>query len=528
MKIVRRLGRFWLHIGTIAGLAPAALRAFGLHLLILSGWASRRWSLRLLAGGGSAALEAARRAQFKQWRPEDLNPKLFFYGRGGWRSFVPEPDYRSPPGSGALHLAARAFFEAMSPEAGLKKLTTDLAALVPEECLLIYAPHRFAYGPEEFAWVPRWEKFAELVKHTPGTRILDFNPGFDRNGFFHVVIKHEKAAPPAPAPSVPAPARGGHYFYLNAGRSRLLGNSARVLSAAGLRALERRTGPVSEHSFLARVPEDIAVGPGQIAMGHYGNWVTGARAGGALTVLYGPGDRFRPERHDAPFFLEIQAEGDFAAQYTAAHLVIMQAGGRWRMTDPFLYPGLCRWMDLPVSPAVFPRTKKQIAPPGKRVFCFIGLYDDYQKGLDIARELCRRCPEMQFIAIGCKPIGAPNCREYSAVDNRKAAFRRIVAQADFIVSPARDDAQPGTIAECGSLGLLPIVSETTGYVLSSPRRLDIEDLNQCVMVLKEAQAANADTVKGWQALNARYIEQFHRPEVVNKLLDFYLREVTSD
>lgn len=528
VKIARRLGRFWLHAWTVAGLTPAVLRAFCLHLPILSGWATRRWSLRLLAVGDSAAFEAARQAQFEQWRPEDLTPKLFFYGRDGWRSFVSEPDYPSPPGSGTLHLASRAFFKTISPKAGLERLTVEIAALGPGECLLIYAPHRFAYGPEEFAWVPQWEKFAALAKRTPGMRILDFNPSFDRNGFFHVVIKHEKAAPSAPAPTTQALTHGGHYFYLNAGRSRLLGNSARVLSAAGLRALERRIGPVSEHSFLARVPEDIAVGPGQIAMGHYGNWVTGARAGGALTILYGPGDRFRPERHDAPFFLEIQAQGDFAAQYTAAHLVVMQAGGRWRMTDPFPYPGLCRWMDLPVSPAVFPRTKKRIAAPGKRVFCFIGLYDDYQKGLDIAQELCRRCPEMQFIAIGCKPIGAPNCREYPAVDNRRPAFRRLAAQADFIVSPARDDAQPGTIAECGSLGLLPIISETTGYVLSFPRRLDANDLDQCMMVLKEAQAANADAIKGWQALNAHYIEQFHRPEVYDALMDSYLREVVSE
>ncbi len=481
--------------------APAVLRGWAMERTFLAPWLRRRLLLEGLAGENGPAVDAARKTQFAQWHPEDLEPRL---------------------GGHSLQVLSREFFERHGAEAGWVHLRETMRTLPVGSRLLIYAPHSFAFRPREgMTWIPGWEEIHEAAC-AAGLRVLDFNPGFDRNGFFYFLA--ERPTGTAEAMTLTG---AGHYFYLQVGASLTIGNSASVLSATGLRALRQVASPVTEHSFYAEVPKDVLVQPGDLAMGHYGRWVTGARRSGARTILYGPGDRFRPERHDAPFFEEIQTQGSFAAQYEAAHMVIMQAGGRWRMTDPFPHPGLCRWMDLPVSPALFPRTKKKIAPPGQRVFCFIGLYDDYQKGLDIARALCRRCPQFQFIALGCKPIDEPNCREYPAVDNRRTAFRRIAAQADFIVSPARDDAQPGTIAECGSLGLLPIISETTGYVLSFPGRLDTEDLDQCATVLRDAQTAASEEVEAWRVLNAQYIEQFHRPDGCDTLMQFYLSEAIA-
>lgn len=486
--------------------APSALRAQALTLPGIGPHLHRRYSLAALAAQKGAAVEAARRAQFAVWHSEDLTPRVNWYAAQG------------------VSVWGADFFRAHGPEQGRQALGRAMESLPPGGCLIVYAPHSFAFHAGSlvegsFAWVPHWRSLYAQARDC-GLRVVDFNPGFDRNGFFHFVAERP-AALPAPLP--PLTGRG-HYFYLNVGDSPALGRSAAALSALGLRALKHCAVSASEHSFYARVPEDVPVQAGDIALGHYGLWITGARQANAVTILYGPGDRFRPTRDDQPFFLDIQRCGTFAAQYAAASMVIMQAGGRWRMSDPYPYSGLCRWMDLPVSPAVFPRTKKKIAPPGKRVFCFIGLYDDYQKGLDIARALCRRCPDFQFIAVGCKPLGEPNCREYPAVDNRYARFRRIVAQADFLVSPARDDAQPGTVAECGSLGLLPIISETTGYVLSFPRRLDVDDLDGCEATLRDAQAASAEETAGWQTLNANYLEEFHRPAGAEALLRFYLAE----
>ena len=486
--------------------SPVLLRAWALEMPVTRPWLSRKLSLAELASQTGPAIEAARRTQFSEWHPEDLQPRLEWYGKSGLHE--------------DLQVIGREFFESHGPEDGEAALREAAETLADGSRLFLYAPHSFAFREGDgFAWMPRWEQLHALARRA-GLRVLDFNPTFDRNGFFHFLAERPSGA----LPQRMTLSGAGHYFYMNAGVSRALGNSAAVLSAMGLRALQQIASPVSEHYFQARVPEDAPVQSGDIAIGHYGLWVTGASRCGALTILYGPGDCFRAERHDTPFHEELQVRGTFAEQYQASHMVIMQTGGRWRMSDPFPYSGLCRWMDMPISPAVFPRTKKRIAPPGKRVFCFIGLYDDYQKGVDIAAELCRRCPEFSFIAIGCQPISEPNCREYKAVDNRRSEFRRIVTQADFLVSPAREDPQPGTVAECGSFGMLPIISEGTGYVPSFPRRLNVEDLDQCAAVLREAQAASAEEVEAWQALNAQYLEEFHRPRRCDALMRFYLEE----
>ncbi len=391
----------------------------------------------------------------------------------------------------------------------------------------MYAPHPFVFeDTNEFAWVPHWKDLYDLAKHHEGIRIRDFNSGFDRNGFFHFVVERNPVIPERAREGKKDRVRSAHYFYLNVGPSGLHGLSSRVLSSAGRRALSHFTGKVTEYNFLCTFPEDAQVQPGDMAMGHYGPWVTRARKKGALTILYGPGDRFQ-ERTE-PWYESLQTRGTLKEQYQASHLVIMQAGGFWRIKSPWPHTGLCRWIDVPVSAAVFPRTKKRIAPPGKRIFCFIGLYNEHWKGSLTARKIVERLPELNFISINCEPLGVPNCREYPFLDNRSREFRNTVTQADFVVVPSREDSQPGVVVECGSLGLLPIVSEFAGYVLSFPNRLDVNDIDQCCETLQSAQAADERLVRDWQVLFARYIEQFHRPALCDGLLPFYIQEAASE
>ncbi len=515
------------------GLGPS-FRWTCLSLPLLARWARKRWSLEGLIQRENSSPSDACRAQFREWYPGDLLGQIRWYGRGGWQSVdegshliaLREEDRPEAVGPGTLRVAGRTFFEHCPPDIGRKTIGSAMASLRKGESLLLYAPHEFCFGGTgEFAWVPGWRELYEMARQAGGIRVRDFNPGFDRNGFFHFVVERRPIG--QGGDSRAKAFRGvGHYFYMKVGGNRLLGHSNKVLSAVGLRALHRLCPRVFEHSYLDRIPESADIQQDEIAMGHYGPWITTARSRGACVILYGPGDRFR-ERPE-PDYAALQSRGDFRDQYRSSHLVLMQAGGVWRVDSTWTYPGLCRWIDVPSSAAVFPRTKKKIAPAGERVFCFLSLYNEKWKGSQTARKIAERCPDLKFIALGCEPFGLPNCREYPPMDNRSRDFRRIVTQADFIVAPSREDSQPGTVAECGSLGLLPIVSEYAGYVLSFPNRIDVDDLDQCAATLRAAQAAHGGVVKEWQTLHARYIERFHRPERCEELLRFYLGEVYSD
>ncbi len=532
-RLAGGLRRLALGLLLLPDLIGSRVRLALLSSPVTSTWAARRW----IQKPNAAVAGPARRAQFSRWSPKDLLPKLAWHGRAGWRALEPELDLGISPhtpdveaGLGTALLAGRRFFETQSAEAGQRRLIEALRSLAPGGCLLVYAPHSFAFANQDgFAWIPGWKELDELVKPIP-SRVIDFNPGFDRNGFFHFIVERLRADYRlAEAIGDLAPARSAigqiHHFYLKVGGSRLLSHSAQVLSAAGLNAVRAVFGRGQDHHFFDRVPDDVTLQAGDLAMGHYGSWLIPARERGALTILYGPGDRMRAERHDDPFYDQLQVGGSFHEQYTAAHMAIFQAGGLWRTIDPWKYAGLCRWIDLPVSSAVFPWTRREIAPPGQRVFCFINLYNSEAKGGAIARQLAVRCPDLQFVAIGCKePFRLPNVKEYGRVNSRSGRYRRLVTQADFLVTPARDDPQPGTVAECCSMGLLPILSEYAGYVLSFPQRLDVDDLEQCAATLRAAQNADPEDVAGWQALNAHYVEDFHRQGSFDRLQRHYLAE----
>lgn len=477
-------------------------------------------------------VEAVRRGQFSTSHFADIHPKLEWYGRRGVRVLVPEPDIGFaasekgaglPIGAGQALLAGPGFFRSHDEAQGMQALTEAVLSLGSEGALLLYVPHAFAHSASDaYRWMPGWRVLHRFV-HDSGLEVADFNPGFDRNGFYHLVALRRHRSSSATVGARRWPARV-HYFYMAVGRAAWYGSSTLALSAAGARSLRVLRRPTYEHAFTDVVPDDVKIERDDLAIGHYGPWVTGARAGGATVILFGPGDRFRTTRSDLPIHVALQARGSYADQYSAAHLVVMHAGGLWRTADPWTYGGLCRWCDLPVSEALFPPTVSHLHPPGARVFCFVGLYDEHQKGVETAQRICEACPEIDFIAVGCRSIGAPNCEGFPPIDNRLPKFRDVVGRADFLVQPSRDDCQPGPPVECGYLGLLPIVSEYAGYVLSFPHRLDVNDIEQCARTIREANWADRSTVEAWQALYSQYLHAFHRPQVFHDLMTFYLQE----
>lgn len=484
----------------------------------------------------SSAVEAVRRAQFSASYFADIHPKLKWYGRCGIRALVPEPDVGFavsekgvglPIGAGQVLLVGPSFFRCHDEAQGTKALTEAVASLTSEGALLAYVPHGFAHSSsDEYRWIPDWKDLHRLV-HDLGLEVADFNPGFDRNGFYHLVALRRSRSSSGTARGKRWPTRV-HYFYMAVGRAGWHGNGTLALSAAGARTLRVLRRPIHEHAFTDVVPDDVKIERDDLAIGHYGPWVTGARSAGAAVILFGPGDRFRATRMDAPLHMALQTRGIYADQYAAADLVVMHAGGLWRTADPWTFDGLCRWCDLPVSQEVFPRTVTHLHPPGARVFCFVGLYDEHQKGVETARRICKACPEVHFIAVGCRSISVPNCEEYPRIDNRLRGFRNVVSKADFLVQPARDDCQPGPPVECGFLGLLPIVSEYAGYVVSFPNRLDVNDIEQCARTIREANWADRRTVEAWRALYSEYLHAFHRPQVFHDLMTFYLRETFEE
>ncbi len=519
----------------VSGTLPTYVR----EILVKSPTFARRYSLQVLADQPQPGWPEFAGAFFA-WTAEEIRPRLRHHAAPAWTTLVPEPDLPGVAGhvgadaDAALLVAAKAFFEAMTAESGWKRLAESFNKLRPGGKLLIYAPHAQVFaGWSGYRWCPSWQEIVEWARGA-GAQIVEYNTTFDRNGFFYVVIA-KRAGAPEPVALVSPEALikyRFHFFYLQQGGNRTIGHSARVLSAAAYRVLEQYGTLVAEHHFMDTIDGIPDLRPGDICMGHFGPWIVDAKRAGCHVILYGPSDRFQTERtdlfHGEPFYQRLQARGNFGEQYAASDMGIFQGGARWRSEDMWKYPGLCRWVDIPISPTVFPRSKRRFAPPGKRKFVFINLWDEHQKGAETAERIARACPDYEFIVIAGKPIRLPNCRNHEWIGSTTPRYRQVLSQADFVVCPGREDPQPGTVAEACSLGLVPIVSYGSGYVLSFPQSLDVDNIEQCAAVLQAAQQASPEEIGLWRYATARYIEAFHRPDYFESLLLHYVREAITE
>ncbi len=119
-------------------------------------------------------------------------------------------------------------------------------------------------------------------------------------------------------------------------------------------------------------------------------------------------------------------------------------------------------VDLAVSPIDFPRIKRCFNPLGKRRFLYIGNCG-WTKNTEYLSEIAHR---MESGAIGWIGPGKhiPGTIKHGKQDFRSAQAQQLVAEHDFLVTVSRSDANPATILEAMSWGLIPVCTPQSGYV----------------------------------------------------------------
>lgn len=118
-------------------------------------------------------------------------------------------------------------------------------------------------------------------------------------------------------------------------------------------------------------------------------------------------------------------------------------------------------VDLAVDRRDFPRVKDRFAPPGRRRFVYIGNTAP-PKNVGYLAAIASRVPGTEFAWIGIgDPI--PGVRALGFQDFRREEARRLVADFDFLLTVGRADANPTTILEAMSWGLVPVCTRESGY-----------------------------------------------------------------
>ncbi len=272
---------------------------------------------------------------------------------------------------------------------------------------------------------------------------------------------------------------------------------------------------MNEIDALANVnPEDILIG-------HVGSWVKKASEAGFYNiVLFNPANQWYPTRNNSYF----ESSATIAEQVHIAKLVIAQSGSVWRMTAEVDYPEKWRWIDIGVDPYLFPIIKNTFNRPGKRKFLFFHLYDNAQKGADLAFEMINSRPKYEFVSINGRFPKSPNLRHYSKMPNTGKLFRKILKDCDFILIPSHEDAQPGSYIEAASIGLIPVASYTSGYSLSFPYVIAPNIIENWVDTLDLLQEMEVGEMIQAQKFIQHYLSVVHNWSQIKQQILFYLRE----
>jgi glycosyltransferase involved in cell wall biosynthesis len=163
-------------------------------------------------------------------------------------------------------------------------------------------------------------------------------------------------------------------------------------------------------------------------------------------------------------------------------------------------------VDLAVDRFDFPRIKTSFNPPNRRRFLYIG-HTGWYKNTPYLTELSRRLPEFEFSWIGSGDGGIPGLKSLGRQDFRTVESRQLVAEHDFLLTVGVGDANPTTVLEAMSWGLVPVCTPESGYrgergIVTVPAR----DPAAAEQVLRELQAQTAAELAALQASNDARLE----------------------
>lgn len=118
-------------------------------------------------------------------------------------------------------------------------------------------------------------------------------------------------------------------------------------------------------------------------------------------------------------------------------------------------------VDLAVDRGHFPRVKDTIAPAGHRRVLYIG-NDHPGKNIPYLSAIARQWGGGVIDWAG-RGAPAPHLRQLGFVDFASSAGRALIASYDFLITAGCADANPTTVLEAMSWGLIPICTPTSGY-----------------------------------------------------------------
>jgi glycosyltransferase involved in cell wall biosynthesis len=168
-----------------------------------------------------------------------------------------------------------------------------------------------------------------------------------------------------------------------------------------------------------------------------------------------------------------------------------------------------RGIDLAVDRAAFPILFDTARPPGLRRVVYIG-GDPRCKNVGYLAEIAAHLPDVEFGWIGSGSTVLNGVRRHGHLDFSTRDGQEIVAQYDVLLTVGQADANPATILEAMSWGLVPVCTPESGYT-GEPGILNVPlgDAARAAAVLRgllDAPSEHFERLRrvNWERLEAHY------------------------
>ena len=168
-------------------------------------------------------------------------------------------------------------------------------------------------------------------------------------------------------------------------------------------------------------------------------------------------------------------------------------------------------INLGIDYKEFKFLKKKFNKKYKRKFLFIGndyQYNNFAKNTKYLEQISNFFEEETFGSMGNKNF--KKMKNYGWVNFKSNNIRKILSQYDFLIHTSSHDANPSTILEAMSWGLIPITTKQCGYdnekgIINIP----LNDLNSTVKILKKFQSIDIKKLLYLQKNNHKRIKDFY-------------------
>ncbi len=168
-------------------------------------------------------------------------------------------------------------------------------------------------------------------------------------------------------------------------------------------------------------------------------------------------------------------------------------------------------IDLGLDVTLYPNIKKKFNKINKRKFLYIGndySFNNYAKNLNYLRKISQFIGQDKFATIGNKSVG--KIKHYGWLNLQKKKNLSVIKKYDFLIQTSNYDANPSTVLESMSWGLIPVITPQCGYKKEkSIINIPLNKVNMACYKVNKLQQIPEKKLKKLQLENWKILKKFY-------------------